>query len=269
MAAASCSGDPKKRQVRDALAVAFPDGLQRCLSLPAAIVGNHVSRPGNAVLWYPATGPTAPDRHMFVFWAAREAEPVPTLVAELAKAGAVRRSVVEANTDVARQWLGPEVRDAMGFVEHPTQYGHDRASFKVAIYETPSYSPDFQYAYDRAGGAVAAFPSRVYDGPLPPPDQSYVIPLTTPYAVDLASGACLRETLDEVVSVETKPFWTGTPYVEAKVTFKPTAPAWMGTPAFREAALGPDTPSITAARSATLIFRIDGDKLVYVREDRP
>ena len=252
--------------MRKAMETAFPDGPRRCLPLPNEVVGNHVAT-GNAVLWYPSDGPTAPTRHMSVFWAGRETEPVPDLVGELAKAGILRRSVVEANTDAATQWLGPAVRTGQ-FVEHPTQYGHERGKFKVAIYESPLYSADFRYA-DAWGGSTSAFPSRVYDGPLPPADQSYLIPLTTPYAVSVVAAACLPETIDEVTSVETKTAWAGVPFVEAKVVYKPTPPAWMRTPAFSQAAIGPNTLSITATRRATLVFTIDGDKLVYVREDRP
>ena len=255
--------------VRDAIQSAFPDGGRRCIGLSNELVGVHVTPPPGGIIWYPSDGPTSPIRHMFAFYAAPENAPAPELVTEMTKAGVLRKEVVVATTDVASQRLGPQSVSSAGWATHPTLYSHDVRTLKVAIYETAPASSDFRYDIKEpiSYGGVR-FPSRIDSTPLPPADTQYTVPLTEPYAVSLATAVCLKETLNKVVSAERKTLWTGDPYVEAVVTFRQEPAAWMRTPAFTKDAMQPNTPSLTADRRAIVLLRPEGEKLLYVREDR-
>ena len=258
----------QEQQVRDAIAARFPGGIRRCLILSPAMTGIHVPSPQGGVLWYLSDGPTSPDRHLFVLYAAPADDPVPDLVANLADAGVVHRVVVTATTDTQRQRLGAQTQDRNGISYHPTLFSHERGTFPVAIYETAPNNPAFRYQTIGSLAYGPRFPSRLYNTPLPPSDQSYTVPVTEPYAMSLVDAACLAETVDTVANVEQKTLWTGAPYVQAVVSFREEAPDWMRTPVFTRTVMTPDSPSVTAFRHATVLFSIRDGKLVYEEEER-
>ena len=82
------------------------------------------------------------------------------------------------------------------------------------------------------------------------------------------ASACLKEQVGAVSNV--KPFATllglGGPMLQADVALSPEPPAWMLTPTFSRAALGPNTAPIDRPRTVTVILRQDGGKLTYVEE---
>ena len=112
-----------------------------------------------------------------------------------------------------------------------------------------------------------SFPSRLYDTPLPPPDQHYLVPTTTPYAVSMVTSACFRETLDGVDAIRDQTNFFRARTLEVDVRFGQHPPDWMRTPAFARAAIGPDTASITRPRQATVTLKVEGDTLSYLREE--
>ena len=265
------SGNAQEDQVRDAVAARFPDGRRRCLRLPGDAVGLHVAQPAGGTLFYPSTGPTSPTRHPFIFHAAPADGAVPDLVADLAGRGLLKRSVVEATVDAEVGSVGPEVRDGPNgmFVSHPTVYRHTFRRFPVAIHETAAASPDFGYdVLTPIPYTPSNLPSRLYDVPLPPANVHYSVPTTEPYAISVVASACLKEQVGAVSNV--KPFATllglGGPMLQADVTLSPEPPAWMLTPTFSRAALGPNTAPIDKPHTVTVILRQDGGKLTYVEE---
>jgi len=265
------SGNAQEDQVRDAVAAKFPDGRRRCLRLSTDVVGLHVPQANGGTLFYPSTGPTSPTRHPFVFYAALDADPVPDLVADLAGRGLLKRSVVEATVDTEVGSVGPEVRYGQNgmFVSHPTVYRHTLRRFPVAIYEAAAASPDFGYEVRTPMLYVAPnLPSRLYDGPPPPADMHYSVPTTEPYAISVVAAACLKEQVEAVSNVRpfATPFGLGGPMLQADLTLSPEPPAWMLTPAFSRAALGPNTAPINKPRTVTVLLRQDGGRLTYVEE---
>lgn len=264
-------GNAQEDQVRDAVAAKFPDGRRRCLRLSTDVVGLHVPQANGGTLFYPSTGPTSPTRHPFVFYAARDDDPVPDLAADLAGRGLLKRSVVEATVDTEVGSVGPEVRYGQNgmFVSHPTVYRHTLRRFPVAIYEAAAASPDFGYEVRTPMLYVAPnLPSRLYDGPPPPADMHYSVPTTEPYAISVVAAACFKEQVEAVSNVGpfATPFGLGGPMLQADVTLSPEPPAWMLTPAFSRAALGPNTPPINKPRNVTVLLRQDGGRLTYVEE---
>lgn len=267
------AGNAQEDQVRDAVAAKFPDGRRRCLRLSADVAGIHIAQNNGGTLFYPSTGPTSPIRHTFVFYAARDDEPVPDLVADLAGRGLLKRSVVEATVDTELSSIGPEVRYGQNgiFVSHPTVYRHTLRRFPVAIYETTSASPDLGYEVRTpiSYGSVN-LPSRLYDGPLPPADMHYLVPTTEPYAISVVVDACLKERVEAVSNV--RPFATrfglGGTMLQADVRVSPEPPAWMLTPTFSRAALGPTTAPINKPRTVTVLLRQEGGRLTYVEEQQ-
>ena len=222
-------------------------------------------------MWYPSTGPTSPVRHLFVFWAARADAPMPELVADLADRGVLTKVTVEVHTDAETTALGAQIVSASGIYDHPTLYRHLNRTFPVDIYTTKPFDDAFGYVRQTTLGPSfmqgSGFPSQLCDRPLPPPDTHYLVPTTQPYAISTVSATCFPETLDGVDATRVKDHLFGGHYMEADVHFTEHPPAWMQTRIFQRAAIGPDTPSITKPRRATVILNMDGDKLTYVREE--
>ena len=263
-------GRSQEADVRDAISAKFPDGKRRCLELSTGVVGIHVARGSGGTLYYPATGPTSPIRHPFVFYAAPASAPVPELVADLATRGVLKKEEVQATVDTVTSGLGPQIVSASGIYSHEQWHKHQSSSFPVSIYETRQADDAFDYrvqASDRLSVlSSVSFPSRIYDGPLPPVDQDYLIPTITPYALSVVTAACFVETADRVTNIRQSQAFDGGQLMEADVTFDQAPAAWMLTPAFSRAALGNGTDSITKPRHATVVFRIVDGKLSYLQE---
>ena len=263
-------GKSQESKVIQVIEAAFPNGHRRCLNFAGASVGIHVAAAFGETLWFPSTGVTSPINHAFVFWASRADAPVPELVADLAERGIIKKATVDATIDAEASQLGPQAISPQGIYYHPTIYRHRTSSFPVDIYTTKAFDDGFGFALQTQGPTFAqpaSFPSRLYDTPLPPPDQHFLVPTTTPYAVSLAMSACFPETLDGVDAIRDKTNFLGARTLEADVRFGQHPPDWMLTPAFGRAAIGPDTPSITRPRHATVILKVDGDTLSYLSEE--
>jgi hypothetical protein len=265
-------GKSQESKVIQAIEAAFPGGHRRCLGLAGTTVGIHVAATTfGETLWFASTGVTSPISHAFVFWAGRAAAPVPELVADLAGRGILTKTTVNATVDTESSQLGPQTV-SNGYYFHPTLYRHRTENFPVDIYVTKPFDDGFQYVLQTQGGPsfahYASFPSRLYDTPLPPPDQHYAIPTITPYAVSLVTSACFAETLDGIDSIRDTTNFLGARTLEVDVRYGQHPPDWMLTPAFQRAAIGADTPSITKPRLATAILKIEGGMLSYMREDQ-
>ena len=265
-------GRSQEARVRAAISAKYPDGMRRCLGIASNSVGIHADGgPGTTAFYYPGTGITSPLRRAYVFYAAPAAAPVPDLVRELAAAGKLHETVVDATADRQLQVPGREVVRPSGLRERLPAYRHEVAVIPVAIYETAGLDPDFDYltrfplrgvmSYP-AGG----FPSRMYSGALPPSDTSYQIPTVEPYATNIVVRACVPEALGAVHAVREVRDLLGGAHVEADVEFDPRVPGWMATPAFRRAAMGPDTAPLDAPRRVTILFDVADGDLTYVRE---
>ena len=265
-------GQSQESRVRAAIAAKFPDGVRRCLGIASNVVGIHSDGGRDATsFYYPGTGVTDPLRRAYVFYAAPAAAPVPELVQELVAAGKLHGTVVDATADHQLQVPGREVVEPSGLRARPPAYRHEATVIPVAIYETAVQDPDFDYATRfplrgvmsyPAGG----FPSRMYPGPLPPADTSYQIPTVEPYATSIVVRACVPETVGAVGAVREVHDLIGVAHVEADVEFDARPPAWMSTPAFHRATMGPDTPPMDALRRATILFDVAAGGLTYVRE---
>ncbi len=264
-------GKSQETKVVRAIEAAYPNGHRRCLNLAGASVGIHVAAGFAETLWLPSTGVTSPINHAFVFWASRADAQVPELVADLAERGIIKKATVDATVDAEGSQLGPQAISPQGIYYHPTIYRHRTMSFPVDIYTTKAFDDGFNYALQTQAGPNFAqpvsFPSRLYDTPLPPSDQHYLVPTTTPYAVSVVTSACFLETLDGVDAIRDKVNFLGARTLEADVRFGQHPPDWMLTPAFGRAAIGPDTPSITRPRHATVVLKVEGDTLSYLSEE--
>ena len=111
--------------------------MGRCLGLSSDVVGIHAGGgPRAAAFFYPSTGPTDPLRRAYVFYAGPADAPVPELVQELAAAGKLRQSVVDATADFEEQGPALEsVSPVTGLRVRPIVYRHERKVLPVAIYE--------------------------------------------------------------------------------------------------------------------------------------
>ena len=173
---------------------------------------------------------------------------------------------------VEEQGPGREVVSPVtGFRERPIAYRHDVKVVPVAIYETSPQDPDFDYTtrfFQRGGfiSPVGGLPSKMYPGPLPPGDIHYQVPTVEPYATSIVARACFPEVVDRVSSIRKVTDWGGTEHAEADVAFAGRPPAWMSTPAFRRAALAPDTAPLDAPRRVTILFDVTNGRLAYARE---
>lgn len=262
-------GRSQEAKVIDAIEAKYPGGQPRCLGL-GNLPGVHVAVQSDERLFYPSTGPTAPANHLFILYAARSGDPVPELVTDLAGRGMLTKVTVQATVDAETSGNGPQMVSATGIYFHPTWYAHRTGSFAVDIYETPPFDVAFGYAVQapirRPWAPIGSFPSRLYDGPLPPPDRHYAIPTIDPYAVSIATAACFRETIDRVTAIRIKEAINGDHFMEADVLFAEHPAEWMTTAAFRRAAMGPNTDSFTKPRLATVILKMSGDQLAYAYE---
>ena len=106
----------------------------------------------------------------------------------------------------------------------------------------------------------------MYPGLLPPADTHYQVPVIEPYATGIVARACFPEETDRVLSIRKVTDLGGIDHVQADVQFFGRPPAWMATPAFRRAAMGPDTEPLDAPRRVTILFDLAANGLSYVRE---
>ena len=254
-----------------ALKAKFPDQRQ-CYGISQDDVGIHVSLPFGGTLFYPATGPTAPTRHLFVFYAAPAADPVPELVGMLANEGVLKKEQVQASIDVETTGLGPQTISKAGWFAHGTWQHHALTTFPVDIYVTARHDPRFLYDVHTSLQNLAyfpgTFPSRTFPNPLPPDGTHYVIPTVTPYALSVVTSVCAAETPTEVEDVKTVHNWIGQSAVQATVTFSEDVAPWMATPAFSRAAPAPRQAAIGAPRKAVILFSEGDDGTLTYREER-
>ena len=270
--ALSGCGRSEEAKVLAALKAKFPDGQRQCFGLSGDAVGIHMSLPFGATLFYPSTGPTAPTRHLFVFYAASATDPVPELVGMLADQGVLKKEQAEATIDVETTGLGPQTISKAGWYTHEDWYRHAVTRFPVDIYVTNGFDPRFSYDVHTSLQDVAYppqnFPSRTFSNPLPPDGQHYVILTVSPYALSVVTAACAMEAPTDVENVRTIHNWIGQAGVKADVTFSQDVPAWMTSPAFSRAAPGQRRTAIGAPRRATILFTPGDDgKLTYMDED--
>ena len=228
--------------------------------------------PFGATLFYPGTGPTAPTRHLFVFYAAPAGDPVPELVGMLIDQGVLKKEQAEATIDAETTGLGPQTISKAGWYTHENWFRHAVTRFAVDIYVTNGLDPHFSYAVHTSMLDPAYppqnFPSRTFANPLPPEGQHYVIPTISPYALSVVTAACAIEAPSDVENVRTFHNWIGAAGVKADVTFIQDVPAWMTTPAFSRAAPGQRRTAIGAPRRATILFApADDGTLTYSGED--
>ncbi len=233
-------GRSEEAKIFAALKAKFPDGQRQCFGLSGDTVGIHVSLPFGGTLFYPSKGPTAPTRHLFVFYAATATDPVPELVGLLTGQGVLKKEQVEATIDVETTGLGPQTISKAGWYTHEDWYRHAVTRFPVDIYVTNGFDPRFSYDVHTSLQDVAYppqnFPSRTFSNPLPADGQHYVIPTVSPYALSVVTAACAMEAPTDVENVRTIHNWIGQAGVRADVTFSQDVPAWMTTPAFSRAA---------------------------------
>ncbi len=264
-------GQSQEAKVLAALKAKFPDQRQ-CYGISQNEVGIHVSLPFGGTLFYPATGPTAPTRHLFVFYAAPAAEPVPELVGMLTKKGVLKKEQVQASIDVETTGLGPQTISKAGWFTHGTWQHHALTTFPVDIYVTARHDPRFLYdvhtSLQNLAYSPGTFPSRTFPDPLPPDGTHYVIPTVTPYALSVVTSACAAETPTDVEDVKTVHNWIGQSAVQATVTFGEDVAPWMATPAFSRAAPGPRQTAIGAPRKAVILFSEGDDGTLTYREER-
>ena len=265
-------GQSQESRVRAAIAAKFPNGMRRCLGIASNVVGIHADGGRDATsFYYPGTGVTDPLRRAYVFYAAPDATPVPELVRELVAAGKLHETVVDATADRQVQVPGREIVRPSGLRARLPAYRHGATVIPVAIYETAVQDSDFDYATRFPSRGVMSypaggFPSRMYPGPLPPADTSYQVPTVEPYATSIVVRACVPETAGAVRAVREVHDLFGAAHVEADVEFDARSVAWMSTPAFHRATMGPDTLPMDAPRRATILFDVAGNGLAYVRE---
>lgn len=260
----------QEAEIRQAIRDRFPDGMRRCLPLSPETVGTHVPAVPGGTLYYPSSGLTSPLRHLFLFYAAPEGEPVPELVADLAKRGVVERTVIQATVDVELHSLGPQVVSAAGIYSHDEVYRHESRVVPVALYQTRSADEAFDYVVRASFGQPSfsppTFPSRAYGGALPPAEQHYRIPTIEPYAVSIAAAACVKETPGRITNIREETAFNGERLVKADVVLDEQAPDWMRTPAFRRAAFGTVTPSTEGSRRTTIVLTVSDGRLRFARE---
>lgn len=267
----SCGcGMSQEAEIRQAIRDRFPDGMRRCLQLSPETVGLHVPAVPGGTLYYPSSGLTSPLHHLFVLYAAPEGEPVPELVADLAKRGVVERAVIQATVDVEVHSLGPQVVSVAGISSHDEVYRHESRVVPVALYRTRSADAAFDYVVRASFGqppfSPPTFPSRVYGGALPPADQHYRIPTVEPYAVSIVAAACVRETPGRITNIREETAFNGEKLIKADVVLDGQAPDWMRTPAFRRAAFGAATPSTEGSRRTTVVLTVSHGRLRFARE---
>ncbi len=250
-----------------AIQAKYPDGKPRCLGLGG--VGIHVRVALNQTLYYPSIGPTSPLNHLFVLYAAPSADPVPELVADLARRGILAKVTVPATIDAETTGYGPppnggRVADGLG-----KWISHRITRFDVDVYQTRPFDGSFGYETNTSAQYLyssTSFPSRLYDVPLPPFDTHYAIPTVEPYALSVVTSVCFPETPDHVVGVQLKPTLDGGQYMEADIVFDEHPADWMSGPAFIRAAVTPNTPSLTKPRLATIVLAMRNGQLTYARE---
>jgi hypothetical protein len=269
--ALSGCGRSQTDEVLAALKAKFPGGQRQCFGLTGDTVGIHLNMPFGGMLFYPGAGPTAPTRHLFVFYASPSSEPVPELVEMLAAQGVIRKEQVEATIDVETTGLGPQTISKAGWYTHENWFHHALTRFPVDIYVTATADPRFQYEVHTSAQYVAYppqnFPSRTFSNPLPPEGRHYLIPTISPYALSVVTAACAIETPTDVEHVTTIHNWIGQAAVQADVTFTQHVAPWMTTPAFSRAAPGQREGAIGAPRRATILFTPgEGGKLTYMEE---
>jgi hypothetical protein len=270
LTAVSGCGRSQEAEVRAAIRERFAAGPRRCLGLAGDVVDIHVDPGRGGTFYYPSAGITSPLRHAYVFYAARDGAPVPELVRELVGLGLLHETVVTAAIDVESTGVGPRLVSASVHQGREQWFRHDTRAFPVAIYATAPQDGRFEYETRRTQSgrpfAPPGFPSRMYADPLPPPDRHYVIPIVEPYALGIVKAACFPETVGAVGTIRKVTSWGGDEFVHADVAFEEHPLAWMSSPAFRRAAIGSDTPSLTAPRRAVVSFREVAGKLTYVSE---